>query len=282
MARTKQKKAIAISSELGAGDFAVSYNSRTGRPIRKAQKADSPFVDSAVAISDEESSEDEALLTLTSRSRKRKRSPSPPLSDQDDDSPALTNYDGESDVDEIEVRPRKRLATPAMPTAPVTSQGLQFVLKNLVVNVPLGHIGPVVLQLSPDVAVTTPMAPLEAVKIPVQPKGRKSSRKQTKNAQKTQAGFLELPAELRNEIYRLVFVTDGRLNFGAPTNFGRSAAFLRTCRQVHEESRSILYGENDFYFNRRTSRYGSFWEDEWRELGFRVRSHAARVSCGGC
>lgn len=32
--------------------------------------------------------------------------------------------------------------------------------------------------------------------------------------------------------------------------------------------RSILYSENRFNIERRTQRYGSFWENEWRELGF--------------
>lgn len=32
--------------------------------------------------------------------------------------------------------------------------------------------------------------------------------------------------------------------------------------------RSILYSENKFNIERRTQRYGSFWENEWRELGF--------------
>jgi hypothetical protein len=78
----------------------------------------------------------------------------------------------------------------------------------------------------------------------------------------------ELPAELRNEIYRAVLVASKPLEFSEPDNFSRSSALLRTCHQIHEEGRSILYSENHFRLARRAHRYGSFWEKEWSELGY--------------
>ncbi|KAK5124537.1 hypothetical protein LTR85_001754 [Meristemomyces frigidus] len=261
MARTKSTRPTALSSELGDGDFAINYNSRTGRPIRKARKADSPFVDSAIAISDEESSEDEIVHALTSRSRKRKRSLSPLLSDIDDDVETFSE-NGSSDHDAIEVRPPPALAATTIP-------GMQVTLKNIVINVPPGHVGPIVLHLNPEMLVQPPPLPVKTGNSRQTPRVEKRRRTKQRHSNEPRAGFLDLPAELRNEIYRLTFVGDGRLNFANPTTFSKSAAFLRTCSQVHDEARSILYAENDFFFARRTSRYGSFWEDEWKELGFR-------------
>jgi len=62
----------------------------------------------------------------------------------------------------------------------------------------------------------------------------------------TSLGFLSLPAEVRNMIYRLVLCYpspagrqyEGRLDWGAQ--------LLRTCRQIHAEALPILYGENIF------------------------------------
>lgn len=266
MARTKPAKQAsqAMSSELGNGDFAVNFNTRTGRPIRKARKADSPFVDSAIAITDEETSEDEAVPMLTSRSRKRKRSPSPPLSDSDADEEELSD-DGESDHDAIAVRPR------CGPELDSTPGMMQVVLKDITINVPPGHVGPLVLHITPELMVPMPVAPTQTSKRQMSRDQKRPTKKQCQSAEpNTRAGFLDLPAELRNEIYRMTFVGEGRLTFANPTSFSKSAAFLRTCSQVHEEARSILYAENEFLFARRTSRYGSFWEDEWKELGFRV------------
>lgn len=68
--------------------------------------------------------------------------------------------------------------------------------------------------------------------------------------------FLRLPAELRNAIYRLVFLSptdkkiEGEFTFEDTIEVQRSAEltgqFLSTCRQVYLEGRTILYGENTF------------------------------------
>lgn len=69
--------------------------------------------------------------------------------------------------------------------------------------------------------------------------------------------LLGLPAEVRNMIYRLLLVADKPLGNEAGNEFGFSRpqwakfreyhlqpAILRTCRQVHQEARPILFGEN--------------------------------------
>ena len=268
MPKAKENKTAVMSSELGDGDFAINRNPRTGRPMRKCHKADSPFVDSAVAISDEDSSDDESVMALATRTKKRKRTPSPPLSDDDGFSEASLEDAIESDEDAIAVRPSKRreLYTPT----PAFAQGSSIVLKDVVVNVPAGHVGPVVLHLTPDMGKPPPPPPSPRVIVNDPPKRSKRPTQSPNSTKRSGAGFLDLPAELRNEIYSLVFVADSRFDLARPTNFARSAAFLRTCRQVHQEACGILYGENEFFFARRTDRHGSFWEDDWKELGFKV------------
>jgi len=140
-------------------------------------------------------------------------------------------------------------------------------LNNVTITVPKGHQGPILLQIDPATLATT-IAPQQTPRVAPQPATKRA--RTTAPAPAKRAGFLDLPAELRNEIYREVFVADSRLDFAKPTQLSRGAAFLRTCRQVHEEARSILYSENEFFFSRRTSRFGSFWQEEWRELGFRA------------
>ena len=70
--------------------------------------------------------------------------------------------------------------------------------------------------------------------------------------------FLKLPAELRNDIYRLVFLNEdledveGEFTFEDTVEIDRSnglklaGQFLSTCRQIYLEGRAILYGENNF------------------------------------
>ncbi|KAF2455392.1 hypothetical protein BDY21DRAFT_75153 [Lineolata rhizophorae] len=91
-----------------------------------------------------------------------------------------------------------------------------------------------------------------------------------KPANETKAGFLTLPPEVRNQIYRWVFVDHAKVfDFGNPTNFCRSAALLRSCKQFHEEGRSILYGESEFVFSRNRSQRQNFFEAKPHEVGYR-------------
>lgn len=48
----------------------------------------------------------------------------------------------------------------------------------------------------------------------------------------------------------------------------RSSQFLRTCKLVHNEGCSILYGENTFLFNRHFNTRGPFWESIPKEIGY--------------
>ena len=274
----RQRKITAPSSELGHGDFGITYNA-SGRPMRQVRKSNPPSLESAVASGEESESESDVPVRK-SRGTKRKRSPSPPMSETGNDGHIASSSDREED--ELAIVPRRRRQTTTL-TPRGGSSVVKYHLHNVNFTIPVGHVGPLHLMISPDDGTVSVEAndgaPLPKVPSPRRSRG-KSARKAAPapSSTKTQrAGFLDLPAEIRNEIYRMILVAPTRLNFAAPVNFGRSAALLRTCRQVHGESRSILYSENVFFFNRRTSRYGSFWEDDWRELGFKVcRGH------GGC
>lgn len=86
---------------------------------------------------------------------------------------------------------------------------------------------------------------------------------------KAKTGFTDLPNEIRVRIFRCAFVTEKPINFHSRKDFQRSAAFLRTCKIAHEEGRAVLYGENAFHFERSHSSRGKFFEEEWREIGFK-------------
>ncbi|EMF12798.1 uncharacterized protein SEPMUDRAFT_163845 [Sphaerulina musiva SO2202] len=239
-------------SELGPPIFAIDGNAK-GRAVRKCrtQQRKSPFEDSAIAISDDESdSEAEVIddVIPVAPLKKRRRSPSPVGRSLPSDDEAVGMSDSShSDAEEA-----------PSPT------GLTV---HLTINIPPGHRGPITLNLDPKTFAATPCVPSKPDKLTQTTLARLNARSVPKK--KKLAGFLDLPAELRNDIYRLAFVTERpTINFALPDNLSRTAALLRTCRQVYEEGRSILYAENAFAIERRTQRYGSFWEHEWRELGY--------------
>ncbi|KAL9109009.1 MAG: hypothetical protein Q9227_006249 [Pyrenula ochraceoflavens] len=82
-------------------------------------------------------------------------------------------------------------------------------------------------------------------------------------------GFLDLPDDIREAIYRLVFVSKDQINLSKRERLDRTAALLRTCRQVYDEACPILYGENVFEFNRVHSCRGTYYEKDWAEIGFK-------------
>lgn len=65
---------------------------------------------------------------------------------------------------------------------------------------------------------------------------------------KSKTSFLDLPAEIRNNIYSRVLVCQGyvRLTRHKSTKVP-ALVLLRTCKQVHEEAASFFYAANSFY-----------------------------------
>ena len=246
-----------IANGLSRAAFATNRNMSTGRPVRKARRTyeGSPFVDSAIAVSDDDDNHDsDSSTSSVSRPRKRKRSPSPPASPRSDVDNIVSDLGSDTDTNNL---------------SSITQTDTQIVINNMVINVPPGHTGPLILQLDiPAQASTRSITTSDKI----ERSQRKSSLLDDTSMPDKQhrAGFLDLPAELRNEIYRMVFVSPSCFNFDTPSNFQRSAAFLRTCKQVYDEGRSILYSENHFLLVRKTRRHGSYWEQEWNEVGFKA------------
>lgn len=68
--------------------------------------------------------------------------------------------------------------------------------------------------------------------------------------------FLRLPAEIRNRIYDLVFVSDEYIGANATLTKAfyhdaakyRNLAFASACRQIYQESANIFYAKNGFEF----------------------------------
>ena len=76
-------------------------------------------------------------------------------------------------------------------------------------------------------------------------------------------------SELRNEVYRMVFKVEKKIDFVEATNMHRSSAFLRTCKQINAEGSSVLYGSNQFYFGRNKEMRRPFWNQERKEIGYK-------------
>ena len=295
MAPKRNIKAM-LSSELGDGDWNVQYNTKTGRPKRVRQKLeDSPFVDSAIAVSESEESDDaqgdEDVIAVSHR-RKRKRrtrTPSPPLESSGSDDLESASDSG-TDVYATRAGSRKTSAPPpavvrASPDSfPRHSDApaLSFTIKDLVVNVPANHVGPITLQIEIPAAGLQSSKPAarsshtryagqdsDTIEVSASKYHTTQSASTSSSGHARFAGFLDLPAELRNDIYERIFVDADPFTFRHPSNFQHSAAFLRTCRQVQQEGIGYLYSENKFIFERRTARHGSYWQSDWNEVGFK-------------
>ena len=89
-------------------------------------------------------------------------------------------------------------------------------------------------------------------------------------AKTSYAGFLDLPVELRSQIYGKLF---DRSNMTIDFTSSRPSIihgnFLATCKTVCDEGSRVLYGRNNFLFQRDGRTRGQFWEQEWKEIGFK-------------
>ncbi|UPX09634.1 uncharacterized protein EKO05_0000319 [Ascochyta rabiei] len=260
------------SPELGSPSKVTQYNKQTGRPVRRSAGKMKPvagYVDSSIleeedfipctSGDDSEEEDDETSATPRGRAdktkRKRKRSPSPP-------SPRLDPIIYSQQLDELTDDETGGAFHRRIPKKPPLT--LRF-------NVPLGYHGPLLIKLDPamlrldDETASKKMhqskkcradAPVAHAKLSERPKG-----------------FTDLPPELRNKVYRYAFVRDKSFQIPAckpwgSANLCQSAQFLGTCKLVHNEGCSVLYGENTFAFERHESTRGTFYEHEPREIGY--------------
>lgn len=270
------------SPELGSPSKVTQYNKKTGRPIRrsagKANKA-AGYIDSALLEQELEGFEEADFNTCTSEDsddehntgrrrradrskRKRKRSPSPP-------SPRLEPIVYDQEVEELtDNESNGAFHHQTSKKLPVT---LQF-------NVPLGFHGPLFVKLDSSMLQVDEEGASHGMR-----KGQTKKARTTgptiaeAKVQKRRTGFTDLPPELRNTIYRHMFVRKNqdfkifrrdRDTAGNPPSMSQSAQFLRTCKMVHNEGCSILYGENTFVFDRSQGVRGPFYVSEPKEIGY--------------
>ena len=270
------------SPELGSPSKITQYNKQTGRPIRKSAgkvKRVAGYVDSRVleeeefvplTSDDSEEEDDEDDMEPRSRAKKtkakRKRSPSPP-------SPRLNPIIYTQELEELtddESGGAFHRHTPKKP--PVT---LQF-------NVPLGFHGPLFVKLDSTMLHANEDGKVHEALPKKTKRARTGGTSPTPTATRTPyKGFTDLPPELRNKIYRHVFVNKDT-DLWIPCvrkdrTLSYSSQFLRTCKLVHDEACSILYGENSFFFDRHHSTRGTFWESIPKEIGYQDALHFLKM-----
>lgn len=249
------------SPELGSPSLIPQYNEQTGRPIRRnagQKRNDDAYVDSIIIEEEGEpielpSEDDDGHIVKAARPKKRKRTPSPtppPLDPiiYNEEPDEMTDSESEGIFHHIPTR-----------TPLVT---LQF-------NIPLGFHGPLRVKLDKSLLDSSDGSAHD-----MQPPRVKSKSNTPKPAPKAKSstkpkGFADLPPELRNKVYRMLFIAHWDLKFHIPNNFCRSAQFLRSCKLVHSEGCSVLYGENQFVFDRNRHTRAPFWEPQPKEIGYK-------------
>lgn len=229
------------------------------------------FLPSTDNDSEEEDDDDmDQRGRLRKSKRKRKRSPSPPSPRLE---PIMYDQDMEQLTDDEQGGAFHRHTPKKQPLT------LQF-------NVPLGFHGPLSVKLDSTLLHQNEEGRLHEMRPSKTKKVRVDSPTTTQSAVQVQrAGFTSLPPELRNTIYRHLFVRknhskdhDLRIppSKGGPA-LSKSAQFLRTCKLVHSEGCSILYGENTFLFARHFSTRGPFWEELPKEIGYQDVLHFLKM-----
>lgn len=210
--------------------------------------------------------------------------------------PTLDPYVDDSDRYSYTSLKRKRL--PSLPNIPLLPVGMESdsssscgflelspthkdpLPMSLTIEVPPGHEGPLVVNLDINSLLAQAQSQIRLLPTSLSHRsqscadsGYSSTSSVTSEISKpnttSQRSFLDLPAEIRNQIYRLAFVSEEKLDFAHPCNFSRSSSLLQTCRQVHEEGRSILYSENTFYFQRRKKEQAVPWSTNVYEIGYK-------------
>lgn len=271
------------SPELGSPSKKIQYNKQTGRPVRqsagKVRRA-AGYVDSSIIIGAEEGAldadttdttetTDESDLDMPTPLRKRrttqakrKRSPSPP-------SPTLQPIIYNQEVDDMTDDEAKQDKTKEPPVT------LQFI-------VPLGFHGPLSVKLDSTILKNNE----ENVRHEMQRPRKKKSRTEATSKElpapssHRRCTFTDLPPELRNKIYRHLFVRQQKLTIPQRSNMdglSLSAQFLRVCKTAYNEGCSILYGENTFQFDRHHDVRAPFWDSSPKEIGYQDFLHFLKM-----
>jgi len=287
---TKQQATREASEELGTPSLATKFNQRTGRPVRTTagrRSLDPGYMDTTEVIEDEDIDDSDDFLDddedlsnkkrkkLQGGSRKRKRMLSPPP-------PSLSDVESDAFLSR-ESSPAFSVGTPAETLSIVAEAMMEPI--NLTFNVPLGFHGPLRVQI--DQSLLQQLG--RRTKLGQSPTPQAITGPAQSNSVWThKTGFLDLAAgtyfshnvthsenladistELRNQVYRLIFVKDPPIEISRPMGLARCAALLRTCRQIYDEGCSILYGENVFHFDRDRNNRRKRWDSTSKEVGYK-------------
>ncbi|KAI9878293.1 MAG: hypothetical protein M1830_001350 [Pleopsidium flavum] len=151
---------------------------------------------------------------------------------------------------------------------PIFQMGFQPSKLQLTFNCPPGQQGPFIVNLDLGsllgIAAAQTSSSMGTVKPPYQQFASSNDFPGTIMGK----GFASLPPELRNRVYRLLLVRNKPVQFQVKRNNSRTAVFLRTSRQIYQEGRSILYGENQFVFSRVSDRTGAWFVPSRKEIGY--------------
>lgn len=293
MSKTPRKRDASV--ELGDGDFAIDYNSKTGRPIRKSAghrdffgayaKHEDIQSDSGEMseMSEEDIIDDDLDASTTKRAlqlqkkRKARGQPArlttltPPPNDNYQDTGEFEKLNSEEPLLDSDDEESEHMSVYEHTSGPD--------VLNLTFNIAPGFQGPLRIQVPrsafygtahPNKRVRTSDYHSDTTSFRASPVSSiQKSHAHAVTPKKRSWGWTKLPAELRNRIYRLVFFHPDVLSFHHPKNFTLSSQFLATCHQVHEEGRTILYSENKFSLERNKSRRAPYWSPEPKEIGWK-------------
>jgi hypothetical protein len=281
---------IPPSGQLQNGQVIGPSLIQRNRAVRKSTRKsagrkvpDPAFLDPVTVIEDDDeemlvSSESETSDAPPSKRKKAKkpkrRSPSPPPPPL---SPVHPDMDSElSDLSSRDYTP-DIMSLDDDPTSPVS----------LTFNVPKGFQGPFVVNFDPVMIsqalqesryahnlftrrgqTSRRSTPFNNARFTSSPRFSQPPSATSKAEKEAAIGFMTLPPELRNRVYRLLFVTKASIDSWTPSNFCRTSALLRTCRQINKEGASILYGENHFRFVRIHLMRAQYWANS-TEIGYK-------------
>jgi len=168
---------------------------------------------------------------------------------------------------------------PTRPIFNITSSTQAAQSLNMTFNYPSGHQGSFKLRmdLGSLLGLAAPGGPssLPSIKPPYQQYAPavSSTRRQIINSrriiiQSPSKGFHILPPELRNRVYRMLFVKKQPVQLHAGRDLSRSSQFLSYQRQVHQEGVGILYGLNRFVFTRSAYHVGRWFDPVISATGY--------------
>jgi hypothetical protein len=107
-----------------------------------------------------------------------------------------------------------------------------------------------------------------------------------KEKERKKPGFIDIPIEIRNEIYRLLLVNPIQAEsssvgkeggYGANISYEFSLALLRVSKKIYLEASAMLYGQNRFYLSFHDPRFytcGTNFSPILRYLGRTTLNHA--------